>query len=58
MREGAYNKQVTRTDRQMQYMTNLSKSVGEACDRWLERRGMKQKSWRQQKNEDFKKRGP
>ena len=55
MREGAYNKQQTHSDRQMQYMTHLSKSVGEACDAWLEKRGMKQKSWMQQKDEKFQK---
>tara|TARA_Y100000356_G_scaffold49475_1_gene39436 strand:- start:558 stop:683 length:126 start_codon:yes stop_codon:yes gene_type:complete len=32
----------------MQYITHLSKSVGDACDRWLERRGMKGKSWKEQ----------
>ena len=48
MREGAYNKQQVHSDRQMQYITHLSKSVGDACDRWLERRGMKGKSWKEQ----------
>ena len=50
----AYNKQVSNSDRQTQYITHLSKSVGEACDRWLEKRGMKGKSWKQQQV-DFKK---
>jgi len=50
----AYNKQVSNSDRQTQYITHLSKSVGEACDKWLEKRGMKGKSWKQQQV-DFKK---
>ena len=53
---GAYNKQVeTGEDRQMRYITNLSKSVGEACDRWLAEKGLKGKSWKQQNNEMFNK---
>ena len=55
MREGTHNKQQAHGDRQMQYITHLSKSVGEACDRWLERRGMKGKSWKKQNDEMFKK---
>ncbi len=51
----AYNKQVSHSDRQMQYITNLSKSVGEACDRWLAEKGLKGKSWKQQNDEMFKK---
>ena len=55
-KRGAYNKQVeTPEDRQMKYITNLSKSVGEACDRWLAEKGMKGKSWKQQNNEMFNK---
>ena len=50
----AYNKQVSHSDREMRYITNLSKSVGEACDRWLEKRGMKGKGWRQQNDDHFK----
>tara|TARA_R110002020_G_scaffold39301_1_gene117033 strand:+ start:223 stop:384 length:162 start_codon:yes stop_codon:yes gene_type:complete len=34
------------------YMTNLSKVVGEACDLWLARRGFVKKGWKQQ-NDDF-----
>ena len=52
---GAYNKQVTHSDREMRYITNLSKSVGEACDRWLAEKGLKGKSWKQQNDEMFKK---
>ena len=49
------NKQIeTKEDRQMRYITNLSKSVGEACDRWLAKKGLKGKSWKQQNDEMFK----
>ena len=51
----AYNKQVTTSERQTAFITHLSKSVGEACDRWLEKRGMKGKSWKQQHEQDKKK---
>mgnify|MGYP003138886077 FL=1 len=44
----------TKEDRQMKYITNLSKSVGEACDRWLAEKGLKGKSWKQQNDEMFK----
>ena len=55
-KRGAYNKQVeTPEDRQMKYITNLSKSVGEACDRWLAEKGLKGKSWKQQNDEMFNK---
>ena len=55
-KRGAYNKQLeTPEDRQMKYITNLSKSVGEACDRWLAEKGLKGKSWKQQNDEMFKK---
>jgi len=55
-KRGAYNKQVeTSEDRQMKYITNLSKSVGEACDRWLAEKGLKGKSWKEQNNEAFNK---
>ena len=55
-KRGAYNKQVeTPEDRQMKYITNLSKSVGEACDRWLAEKGLKGKSWKQQHDEMVKK---
>ena len=50
------NKQIeTKEDREMRYITNLSKSVGEACDRWLAAKGLKGKSWKQQNDEMFKK---
>jgi len=43
-----HNKQVSHSDRQTQYITHLSKSVGEACDRWLDKKGLKGKSWKEQ----------
>ena len=55
MREGAYNKQQVHSDRQTQYITHLSKIVGDACDRWLAEKGLKGKSWKQQNDEMFKK---
>jgi hypothetical protein len=51
----AYNKQQVRSDRQTQYITHLSKIVGDACDRWLAEKGLKGKSWKQQNDEMFKK---
>ncbi len=45
----------TPEDRQMKYITNLSKSVGEACDRWLAEKGLKGKSWKQLNDEMFNK---
>ena len=54
MREGAYNKQQVHSDRETQYITHLSKSVGEACDRWLDKKGLKGKSWKQQNDQHFK----
>ena len=55
-KRGAYNKQKeTSEDSQTNYMRGLSTSVCKACDAWLEKRGMKNKSWMQQKEEDFKK---
>ena len=55
-KRGAYNKQVeTSEERLMKYITNLSKSGGEACDRWLAEKGLKGKSWKQQNDEMFKK---
>ena len=56
-KRGAYNKQhETHEDKHTNYMRGLSTSVNKACDAWLEKRGMKNKSWMQQKEEDFKKR--
>lgn len=30
-----------------QYLTNLSSSVNAACDAWLEKKGLKGKSWKE-----------
>jgi len=35
------------------YMSNLSKVVGEACDRWLASRGFEKKGWKKQNDEFF-----
>ena len=51
----AYNKQVTTSDRQTDYMRGLSTSVGQACDAWLDKKGLKNKSWKEQNNEAFNK---
>lgn len=59
MKKGAYNKQKESSsseDRHLKYITNLSESVNKACDVWLEKRGLKNKSWKQQKDADYKRR--
>ena len=35
------------------YMSKLSKVVGEACDRWLASRGFEKKGWKKQNDEFF-----
>ncbi len=42
-------------DNQMTYMRGLGTQVRKACDEWLDKRGLKNKSWMQQKEEDAKK---
>ena len=37
------------------YMTNLSKVVGEACDIWLAGRGFEKKGWKKQNDSFFPK---
>ena len=37
------------------YLTNLSKVVGEACDLWLARRGFVKKGWKKQNDTFFAK---
>ena len=37
-------------------MWGLAKSVGDACEVWLEGRGLKTGGWRKQKDEDYKRR--
>ena len=49
MKKGLYNKQRTITSRE-NYMWGLAKSVGDACETWLEGRGLKTQGWRQQKS--------
>ena len=40
-------------------MHGLSESVNKACDEWLDKRGLKNKSWKQQQDEAAKKKlGP
>ena len=46
-------------DKQTNYMRGLSTQVREACDKWLDKRGLKTKSWKQQREENAKKKlGP
>lgn len=40
---------VERHDRQEEYMHGLSRSVGQACDRWLAGRGLPCRSWQNRK---------
>ena len=35
------------------YLYGLSKVVNEACEKWLANRGLKTKTWKQTKDEDF-----
>jgi len=42
-------------DNQMIYMRGLSTQVRKACDEWLDKRGLKAKSWMQQKEDGAKK---
>jgi len=42
-------------DNQMIYMRGLGTQVRKACDEWLDKRGLKAKSWMQQKEEGVKK---
>tara|TARA_R100001443_G_scaffold79941_2_gene87012 strand:- start:3303 stop:3479 length:177 start_codon:yes stop_codon:yes gene_type:complete len=49
------NKQVTTSDSHTDYMRGLSTAVGKACDAWLDKKGLKSKSWKEQNNETFKK---
>lgn len=53
MKKGSYNKQRTITARE-NYMWGLAKSVGDACETWLEGRGLKTQGWRQQKSNEKK----
>jgi hypothetical protein len=55
MKKGAYNKQQTHSERQLDYMRGLSTLVGKACDAWLDKKGLKTKSWKEQNNEALNK---
>ena len=46
--------QEKQSDKEIRYITNLSKSVGKACDKWLAAKGLKGKSWKQQIDDQFK----
>ena len=49
---GRPKKEVAPEDKQTNYMRGLSAMVNKACDEWLEKRGMKNKSWKQQAQEN------
>jgi len=49
MKKTSYHKPITMTRRE-NYMWGLAKSVGDACEAWLEGRGLKTQGWRQQKS--------
>jgi len=42
-------------DKQTNYLRGLSSLVNKACDEWLDKRGLKNKTWMQQKEERAKK---
>jgi len=56
MKKGDNRQKENSSDRQAKYIVNLSDSVRKACDVWLEERGLKTGGWKQQKNEDYKRR--
>ena len=46
---------MTAQEKQIQYQRGLSRIVGEACDKFFERKGIaKSKSWKEQNNDHFK----
>tara|TARA_R100001244_G_scaffold125102_1_gene95053 strand:+ start:73 stop:249 length:177 start_codon:yes stop_codon:yes gene_type:complete len=50
-------KEPVTTNTRLGYSHGLAKSVGQACDVWLEKRGMKSLAWKDQKNKlDYKRR--
>jgi hypothetical protein len=49
MKKESHHKPKTMTRRE-NYMWGLAKSVGEACEVWLEGRGLKSLGWKQQKS--------
>jgi len=45
---GRYNKEHKVRDTSGLYINNLSSSVNKACDAWLEKKGLKSPSWKEQ----------
>jgi len=45
----------TEQQKHLDYQKSLSRIVGEACDRWLDKKGLKTKSWKDQNDNHFKK---
>jgi|TARA_B100000745_G_scaffold212891_1_gene141123 hypothetical protein len=41
-------------DKQTNYLSGLSAMVNKACDEWLDKRGLKNKTWKQQQEENAK----
>jgi len=53
MKKESHHKRKTVTSRE-NYMWGLAKSVGDACEVWLEGRGLKTLGWKQQKSTEKK----
>tara|TARA_R100000655_G_scaffold34639_3_gene67397 strand:+ start:10285 stop:10449 length:165 start_codon:yes stop_codon:yes gene_type:complete len=51
-KRGKYNKDTPA--RQSAYLRGLSSSVSKACDAWLDKKGLKSKSWKKQADEKAK----
>ena len=51
---GRPKKEVAPEEKQTNYMRGLSAMVNKACDEWLEKRGMKKLSWKEQQNASAK----
>ena len=47
-KKGRYSKEHVKQTRKGVSIKNLSSSVGKACDAWLEARGMKSSTWKEQ----------
>ncbi len=45
----------TAQEKHLAYQRSLSRIVGEACDKWLDKKGLKTKSWKDQNDNHFKK---
>ncbi len=46
--------QQTTQEKHLAYQRSLSRVVGEACDKWLDKKGLKTKSWKDQNDNHFK----